>query len=175
MAIAFSTCDLCDLHKADTSGNFRALAPVFRDYGGALKFCGPVTTVRCFEDNTLVKAAVESAGFDETPHGRVGRVLVVDGGASLRHALVGGNLGAAAARNGWAGIVVDGCVRDVRELAALILGIRALAVHPWPTEKRGQGQSGVPVRIQQQWVRPGDWLYADEDGMVVSALPLHRA
>jgi len=99
-------------------------------------------------------------------------VLVVDGGGSLRRALVGGNLAAAAARNGWAGIVVDGCVRDVAELNAEAVGIRALALMPLPTERRGEGQRDVAVLIQGVWVRPGDWLYADADGIVVSAQAL---
>lgn len=157
---AFATCDLCDAHKGDTSGAFRVLPPVFASFGALPRFCGPVVTVKCHEDNTPVKAAVESEGNN--------RVLVVDGGGSLRRALLGGNLGAAAARNGWAGVVVDGCVRDVLELAACQTGIRALAAMPLPTERRAAGQSNVPVLIQGVWVRPGDWLYADEDGMVVS-------
>ncbi|MES2877914.1 MAG: ribonuclease E activity regulator RraA, partial [Pseudomonadota bacterium] len=117
-------------------------------------------------------AAVDSIGYEETPAGRVGKVLVVDGGGSLRRALLGGNLGAAAARNGWAGVVIDGCVRDVAELGALDVGIRALASMPLPTEKRNEGQKDIAVQIQGLWVRPGDWLYADEDGMVVSATRL---
>ena len=161
---AFATCDLCDVHKNDSSGQFRVLPPVFRDFGGVARFSGPVSTVKCFEDNSLVKIAVDSPGE--------GRVLVVDGGASLRRALVGGNLGAAAARNGWAGVVVDGCVRDVSELAQCSTGIRALAAMPLPTEKRQEGQHDIAVQIQGVWVYPGDWLYADEDGMVVMASPL---
>jgi len=168
MANAFATCDLCDVHKSDVTGEFRVLPPVFRDFGQVKKFSGPVATVKCFEDNTLVKAAVDSPGYVETPQGRVGKVLVVDGGGSLRKALLGGNLGAAAARNGWAGVVIDGCVRDTAELAAQAVGIRALAAMPLPTEKRNQGQADVAVQIQGVWVRPGDWLYADEDGMVVA-------
>ena len=160
----FSTCDFCDVHKADLSGAFRVLPPVFQSYGGKRAFAGPVTTVKCHEDNSLVKAAVESPGE--------GRVLVVDGGGSLRRALVGGNLAAAAARNGWAGVVVDGCVRDVAELNAAAVGIRALALMPLPTERRGEGQRDVAVSIQGVWVRPGDWLYADADGIVVSARAL---
>jgi regulator of ribonuclease activity A len=172
MTLSFASCDLCDAHKSDTSGNFRVLPPVFKDFGQVKKFCGPVVTVKCFEDNTLVKAAVDSVGYLETPQGRVGKVLVVDGGASLRHALLGGNLGAAAARNGWAGVVIDGCVRDTAELAGHAVGIRALAAMPLPTEKRNQGQLEVAVQVQGVWIRPGDWLYADEDGIVVSAKPL---
>ncbi|MFZ2295849.1 MAG: ribonuclease, partial [Polaromonas sp.] len=90
--VSFATCDLCDAHKNDSSGEFRVFPPVFKDFGGVPKFSGPIVTVKCFEDNSQVKAAVDSAG--------AGRVLVVDGGASLRRALLGGNLGAAAARNG---------------------------------------------------------------------------
>ncbi|WP_332774604.1 ribonuclease E activity regulator RraA [Polaromonas sp.] len=163
----FATCDLCDTHKNDSSGRFRVLPPVFRDFGGVRKFCGPVVTVKCFEDNSLVKAAVDSSGVMATPAGPVACVLVVDGSASLRRALLGGNLGAAAARNGWAGVVIDGCVRDVAELAQCAIGIRALAAMPLPTEKRNVGQRDIAVQIQDVWVRPGDWLYADEDGVVV--------
>lgn len=172
MTTSFASCDLCDAHKADTTGNFRVLPPVFKDFGQVKKFSGPVVTVKCFEDNTLVKAAVDSVGYLDTPKGRVGKVLVVDGGSSLRHALLGGNLGAAAARNGWAGVVIDGCVRDTAELAGHAVGIRALAAMPLPTEKRNQGQSEVAVQVQGVWIRPGDWLYADEDGIVVSDNPL---
>lgn len=163
MTTHFATCDLCDAHKNDTDGAFRVLPPVFKDYGQRLKFSGPVSTVKCFEDNTLVKAAVDSAGH--------GRVLVVDGGASLRRALVGGNLGKAAAKNGWAGVIVDGCVRDSAELAECDVGIRALGLMPLPTEKRNEGQTDVAVQIQGVWVRTGDWLYADEDGIVIMNKP----
>jgi regulator of ribonuclease activity A len=163
-ALPAPVCDLCDRFKEDTSGGFRVLPPVFRDFGARKRFCGPVSTVKCFEDNSLVKAAVDSPGL--------GRVLVVDGGGSLRRALLGGNLGAAAARNGWAGVVIDGGVRDVAELAALEVGIRALAPMPMPPLKLQQGERDVPVRIQGLWVRPGEWLYADEDGIVVSAVKL---
>lgn len=164
MSTPFATCDLCDSHKNDTTGDFRVLPPVFRDFGAVRTFCGPVATVKCFEDNSLVKAMVDSAGE--------GRVLVVDGGGSLRRALLGGNLGAAAARNGWAGVLIDGCVRDVGELATHQVGIRALACMPLPTEKRNEGQRDVAVQIQGVWVRPGDWLYADADGIVVSSRQL---
>jgi regulator of ribonuclease activity A len=160
----FSTCDLCDAHKGDASGAFRVLPPVFKAFGGVAAFSGPVHTLRAPEDNSTVREAVNSPGE--------GRVLVVDGGGSLRRALLGGNLAAAAAKNGWAGVVVDGCVRDLAELAACAVGIRALALNPMATDKRGEGQSGVPVQIQGVGVRPGDWLYADEDGIVVSSTEL---
>ena len=135
------------------------LPPQFRDFGGHAHFAGSVVTVQCLDDNSLVKAASEGPGD--------GRVLVVDGGASLRRALVGGNIAAAAARHGWAGIVVDGCVRDSAELAACAIGIRALALNPMPTERRGQGLRDVVVRVQGVRIAPGDWLVADADGIVV--------
>lgn len=159
----FSTCDLCDIHKSATDGAFRVLPPVFRDFGKRTRFAGMVSTVKCFEDNSVVKAALESPGQ--------GRVLVVDGGASLRRALVGGNIGTSAARNGWAGVVVNGCVRDAAELAECDVGIRALAVIPLPTERRNEGQRDVAVQIDGVWVRPGDWLVADADGIVVLSKP----
>ena len=160
----FATCDFCDPHRDGLPDGFRVLPPGFGSFGGRARFCGPVSTVRCFEDNTLVKAAVDASGN--------GRVLVVDGGASLRRALFGGNLGAAAVRNGWAGVLVNGCVRDVAELAACDIGIRALACMPMPPLKRNEGQSDLPVQMQGVWVRPGDWLYADADGIVISDKPL---
>ena len=158
-----ATCDLCDRHRDDRSGAFRVLPPVLRSFGARVRFAGPVVTVKCFEDNTAVKAAVESPGL--------GRVLVVDGGGSLRRALLGGSLAAAAARNGWAGVVIDGCVRDVAELHACDVGIRALAAMPMPTERRGEGQRDIPVLVQGVPIRPGEWLYADDDGIVVMPQP----
>jgi regulator of ribonuclease activity A len=164
MTREFLTCDLCDAHR-DSLGqpggeDFRVLPPVFASYGGRQRFHGMVSTIQCFEDNAGIKAAVESPGQ--------GRVLVVDGGGSLRRALLGGNLAASAAKNGWAGVVIDGCVRDLAELAACDLGVRALAPMPLPPLKRDGGRRDVPVRLQGVWVRPGDWLCADEDGIVVS-------
>ena len=156
----FFTCDLCDAHEGDSSGAFRVVPPVFRCFGADQAFCGPVHTVRAPEDNSRVREAVNSPGD--------GRVLVVDGDGSLRCALVGGNLAQAAARNGWAGLVVDGCVRDLAELRAAGIPVRALAAMPLRSVKRGEGQAGEPVHIQGVPVRPGDWLYADEDGIVVA-------
>lgn len=164
----FSTCDLCDEHKGDASGAFRVLpGGALRSYGGIARFAGPVVTVRCVDDNSRVKELVEAPG--------AGRVLVVDGAGSMRRALLGGNLAAAAARNGWAGIVIDGCVRDLAELAAAPLGILAVAHMPLPTERKGQGLTDVAVRPCGVDVRPGDWLYADADGVVVGAQALHAA
>ncbi|SEK31606.1 regulator of ribonuclease activity A [Roseateles sp. YR242] len=167
-SIGFSTCDLCDSLKADTSGAIRWLpGSRYRSYGGRVRFAGPIATVRCLEDNSLVKAAVESFGG--------GRVLVVDGGGSLRRALLGGNLAASAAKNGWAGLLIHGAVRDLQELQAAAVGIFALGHVPMPTERRGQGVEDVPVQIDGHWLRPGEWIYADEDGVVVATGPVHPA
>lgn len=164
----FSTCDLCDAHKHDESGAFRVLpGGQYRSYGGLTRFAGPAATLRCYEDNTLVKAAVEGPG--------AGRVLVVDGGASMRRALLGGNLAAAAARNGWAGLLIHGCVRDLAELCAVQLGILALGHVPLPTERRGHGLADAALQLGGVLLLPGDWVYADEDGVVLSAKPLHTA
>ena len=155
-----ATADLCDRH----GDAVHACEPVFHPYGGRRAFAGPASTVRCFEDNSKVKEAVESPGQ--------GRVLVVDGGGSRRHALLGGNLGLAAVRNGWAGVIIHGCVRDSAELNALDLGIRALGTIPVRSEKRGEGERDVTVRFAGATFRPGDHVYVDEDGIVVSQAPL---
>lgn len=166
MSMVFSTCDFCDEHKDDHSGDFRVLPPVFHDYGGRAAFAGPVVTVKCHEDNSQVKQILEQELGQ-------GRVLLVDGAGALSRSLVGGKIAAAAARNGWAGVVVYGAVRDVAELRATELGVRALALTPMPTSRAGQGQRDVPVTLQGVCVRPGEWLYADADGMVVLSGPLH--
>ncbi len=107
-----------------------------------------------------MKEAVESPGE--------GRVLVVDGGGSRRRALFGGNLGAAAVRNGWAGVIIYGCIRDSAELGLLNFGIRALGTMPLRSEKRGEGERDIPVRFAGATFRPGDYVYADEDGVIVA-------
>ena len=123
-----------------------------------------MSTVRCFEDNSRVKEAVDGPGD--------GRVLVVDGGGSRRRALFGGNLGVAAVKNGWAGVIIHGCIRDSAELAQLNLGIRALGTMPLRSDKRGEGERDVRVRFAGVTFRPGDHVYVDEDGVIVSHRPL---
>ena len=164
----FSTCDFCDAYKSDDSGDFRVLpGGLYRSYGAVPRFTGQAVTVRCFEDNTLVKSLVEGPGQ--------GRVLVIDGGGSMRRALLGGNLAAAAARNGWAGLLIHGCVRDLAELRAAAVGILALGHVPLPTDRKGQGLADVALQLAGVWVRPDDWVYADEDGVVLSLKPLQLA
>jgi regulator of ribonuclease activity A len=163
--MTFATTDLCDAHEDQlAAGTLRALEPVFLAFGGAPAFSGPAVTLKLFEDNALVRATLEEPGD--------GRVLVVDGGGSLRCALVGGNIARLAEKNRWAGIVVHGCVRDTFELNACNVGIRALATHPQRGQKRGGGERDVPVRLPGALVRPGEWVYADVDGVLVAGGPL---
>lgn len=163
-----ATADLCDAHEAAIeAGTVRVLPPLLRAFGGRVRFAGPVATLRVHEDNALVRAALETAGE--------GRVLVVDGGGSTRTALVGGNLGKLAQDHRWAGVVVHGCVRDTAELAACAVGIVALGACPRKPRKRGEGATDVAVAVLGVPVRPGEWCYVDEDGVLFSAQPLHAA
>lgn len=148
--------DICDLYSDDIS----VFDPVFRDFGGKQRFCGEVVTIKCFEDNSLVAETVREPGH--------GRVIVVDGGGSLRRALLGDLLATAAVENGWEGLVVHGCVRDVEILATLDLGVKALAPCPVRTDKRGDGQRDVPLRFAGAQMEPGHYLYADANGVIVA-------
>lgn len=159
--MGFSTCDLCDANEnLIGEGMLAVLPPVLRAFGKQAAFSGQAATLKVFEDNVLVRAALETPGN--------GRVLVVDGGGSLRCALVGGNLGKLAEKNGWAGIVVNGCVRDAEELNGCDVGIRALALHPQRSVRKGVGDRDIAVVIAGVTVRPGDWIYADGDGVLVA-------
>lgn len=159
--MTFATTDLCDDHpQLLDNGCLSVLPPVFQPFGKLRKFCGRATTLKVFEDNALVRATLEAPGN--------GNVLVIDGGASMRRALVGGQLGVLAQNNGWAGIVVNGCVRDSEELDACEVGIRALGVHPQKSSKKGEGERNVRVIISGVAVEPDDWIYADADGVLVA-------
>ncbi len=161
----FSSCDLCDAHEDLLAlGTLQVLPPVFQRFGQATAFSGPAVTLKVFEDNVMVRAALEQSGQ--------GRVLVIDGGGSLRCALVGGNLAKLAETNGWNGIIVFGSARDADELNACDVGIRALALHPRRSARKGVGDTGLNVAIAGVMVRPGDWIYADADGVLVSQVPL---
>lgn len=153
--MSLATTDLSDAHP-----DAQVCDSVFSSWGGRPAFHGVVTTLKVFEDNTMVRDAVETPGD--------GRVLVVDGGGSLRCALFGGNLGVLAAENGWAGVVVNGAVRDGDELDAQPIGVRALAAHPRRSAKgMHSGRSGLPVTFAGVVFRDGAWLCADRDGIVV--------
>jgi len=151
-----ATCDLCDAWPE----RVRVLAPGFASFGGRRRFHGEVATVRCLEDNSKVREQVASPGR--------GRVLVVDGGGSLRCALMGDRVAGDALANGWAGFLINGCIRDVEAVRALGIGVYALAPMPRKSEKRNRGEVDVPVSFGGTTFRPGDWVYCDEDGVVVS-------
>jgi regulator of ribonuclease activity A len=161
----FATTDICDAHEElITKGLLRVCAPIFKSFGGLTKFQGSAVTLKVFEDNTWVRTLLDEPGQ--------GRVLVIDGGGSLRCALVGGNLGVLAEKNSWAGILVNGCIRDTRELASSKVGIRALAVHPQKSNKRNVGERDLVIDFAGTVVSLGDMIYVDEDGILVSDKPL---
>lgn len=163
--MTFATCDICDTNEDKiAAGTLAVLPPVFKSFGKRSAFAGPARTLKVFEDNVLVRAALETPGE--------GHVLVVDGGGSLRCALVGGNLGVLAEKNGWAGIVVNGCIRDSEEINGCDIGLRALATHPQRSIRKGVGEKDLQVTIAGVTVRPGDWIYADADGVLVAAAKL---
>ena len=150
----FKTTDLCDEHAEAI-----VLSPLLRDFGGRIDFEGPALTVTCREDNSRIKELSQTTGD--------GRVLVVDGGGSQRCALIGDVIGADLVRNGWAGAVVWGCIRDSEVLRTLDLGVRALAACPRRSQRRGEGHVGGPIAFDGQPVRSGDRIVADADGVIV--------
>jgi regulator of ribonuclease activity A len=152
----FTTADLCDAFPAVV----RVADTMFEHYGGVSRFAGVIETLEVFEDNALVAAALEAPGG--------GRVLVVDGGASRRTALVGGRLASLAHTNGWAGLLVNGCVRDTREIREIPIGIRALGSSPLKSGKDGRGGRGTRVTFAGLTFAPGEYLYADDDGIIVA-------
>lgn len=161
-----STTDLCDAHEALLDdGSLRVVPPGLLSFGRRAAFSGPAATVKVRDDNALVAQWVRSPGE--------GRVLVVDGGNSSRCAVVGGRLAAAAAANGWSGLVIAGAVRDADEIDGCDIGVRALGLSPRRSAKTGAGQAQVAVAILGVAVAPGDWIYADRDGVLVSDVALH--
>ena len=157
----FATTDLCDAHEdLIAKGELRVAAPIFKPFGGHIQFFGAAVTLKVFEDNTWVRTLLDEPGR--------GRVLVIDGGGSMRCALVGGNLGVLAEKNGWAGIWVNGCVRDTAELVQAKVGIAAMAAHPQKSVKRNVGERDLVIDMAGTKVKPGDIIYADQDGILVS-------
>ena len=154
--MTFATADLYDEH----GDKLRVAQPVFRDYGGRKTFHGQVVTVKVHEDNTLVREVLEENGTS--------KVLVVDGGASLRCALVGDLLAQLGKDNGWSGIIISGCIRDSSVIATIEIGVKALATNPRKSVKKGEGDRNIPVTFAGITFNPGNYLYADEDGVVVS-------
>ncbi|KAL7217642.1 hypothetical protein ACSBR2_010980 [Camellia fascicularis] len=159
------TAEACDSNVALlSSGDLRCLQPIFQIYGQRRAFSGPIVTLKVFEDNVLVRELLETRGE--------GRVLVIDGGGSKKCALLGGNLGQSAQNMGWAGIVINGCVRDVDEINGCDIGVRALASHPQKSNKKGVGEKHVTIHFAGTLIRDGEWLYADSDGILVSKTEL---
>lgn len=152
--------DLCDAHEDIV----RAAEPVFRSYGACPAIGGPIRTVKCFEDNSLVAERVKAPGN--------GAVLVVDGGGSTRRALAGGNIVQMAFDNGWSGMLVYGCIRDVDEIAAIDVGVFALGSQPLRSIKRGEGQQDLVVDFAGVRFVPDQYVYCDRNGVVVSPVDL---
>lgn len=152
----YATADLCDMYI----DQLQVVEPIFIDFGGISIFEGEIHTLKVFEDNTLVRAALEKDG--------TGKVLVIDGGGSFRCALVGDNLAALAIENNWRGIIVYGCIRDSKQISEMEIGVKALNTNPTKSMKRNEGQENITVRFAGVKFKPGNYLYADDDGIVVS-------
>ena len=152
----FATTDLSD----EFGDEVQVCSPIFRDFGGEARFAGPIATIKCFEDNSLVRDLVAEPGE--------GRVLVIDAGGSMRRAVLGDLLAKKAVASGWRGFVIFGCIRDSAAISQMLIGVKALGAHPLKTDKRGEGQRDITIRFADVTFKPGDWLYADEDGVLVS-------
>ena len=161
-----ATADLVDAYLP--SGAVQGTSLHFELLGQRRRAAGPVRTLRVLEDNALVRATLEQPGD--------GHLLVVDGGASLHRALVGDLLAGFAVQNGWAGIIVLGAIRDAMAIDALDVHVKTLGRQPVKSRKEGVGLADVPVRLGEIWLRPGEWLYSDDDGLLHSerALDLER-
>ena len=155
--MTFKTADLCDKY----SDQLQIGEPGLKHFGGKKQFSGKITTLKLFEDNVLLRKALETDG--------TGKVLVVDGGGSLRCALLGDILAGMAVKNNWNGIIINGCIRDSAEIATMNLGVMALATHPLKSIKKGAGDVDIPVTFAGVQFSPGVFVYADEDGIIVSA------
>ena len=159
--MTFKTPDLCDEFEAELGKTVRVVAPMFQRYGSRKSFSGQIVTLKIFEDNSLVREMFAENG--------TGKVLVIDGGGSLRCALVGDQLAILAKKNGWEGAVVYGCIRDSGDINEIDIGVRALNTHPQKSIKKGAGDRNIPVTFGGVTFNPGEWLYADEDGVLLSA------
>lgn len=156
----FLTTDLCDAHP----DLVRVVEPLFTNYGGKACFGGPIVTVKCHEDNSVVRDTAATPGH--------GRVMVVDGGASMRRSLLGDMIAENAVKNGWQGFIIYGCIRDVDAIRELDIGVQALGRIPLRTDKRGIGQRDIAVTFGGVTFRPGEFVYADNNGIIVSAQDL---
>lgn len=153
----FKTADLYDAHSDEVA----VAEPLLRHFGGRRRFCGPIATLKVYEDNLAVHEQLKEPGE--------GRVMVIDGAGSLRTAIVGDILAQRGKDMGYAGYVINGCVRDIADCANIDIGMMALASNPTKPKKRGFGERGFPVAFAGVKFTPGEWLYADEDGILVCA------
>jgi regulator of ribonuclease activity A len=154
--VEYSTPDLCDKYP----DLVQVVEPMFVNYGGRVSFGGEIVTIKCFEDNSFVKEWVEKPGK--------GKVMVVDGGGSMRRSLLGDMLTEKATENGWEGIVLYGCIRDVDAISDTLLGVQALGTIPLKTDKKGIGEANIPVTFGGVTFYPGDFVYADNNGIIIS-------
>jgi regulator of ribonuclease activity A len=152
----YSTPDLCDAYP----DLVQIVEPIFANLGGRRSFGGQIVTIKCFEDNSLVKEQADKPG--------AGKVMVVDGGGSMRKALLGDMIAEKAAKNGWEGLIINGCIRDVDAIGDTDLGVQALGTVPLKTEKRGIGDLNVLVNFGGVTFKPGHYIYADNNGVIVS-------
>lgn len=158
--MSFKTTDLYDDHLEA----LQVAAPIFRDFGGKSQFHGEIVTLKALEDNTFLKASFETDGR--------GKVLVVDSAGSMRCAMMGDVMAALGASNGWEGVVINGCIRDSADVAKVNLGVKALGTIPRKTVKRDQGILDIPIHFADVTFNPGEFLYADEDGIILSDIAL---
>ncbi|HPE61636.1 MAG TPA: ribonuclease E activity regulator RraA [Thiolinea sp.] len=159
--MTFKTADLLDEHEDRA---LQVLQPGFHNFGGQSRFSGRIVTLKIYEDNSLVRELVAEDGR--------GKVLVVDGGGSTRCALLGDLLAEKAARNGWAGILVYGMIRDSVDISSMAIGVKALGTFPLKSVKRGVGLRDETVHFHDVTFTPGHYLYSDEDGVIVSPVAL---
>jgi len=162
--MTFKTPDLCDEFEAELGKSVHVVAPMFQRYGARSSFSGEIVTLKIFEDNSLVREAFAESG--------AGKVLVIDGGGSQRCALVGDQLAILAQKNGWEGAVVYGCIRDSGDIASIDIGVRALNTHPQKSIKKGIGDRDIAVTFGGVTFNPGEYIYVDDDGVLVSSKPL---
>ncbi len=154
--MSFKTADLCDEH----SDNLQIAEPLFNNYGGKTAFGGEIVTLKLFEDNSLVRQQLGEEGK--------GKVLVVDGGGSLRCALLGDRLAELGVNSNWEGLIIYGCIRDSKDVGEFDLGVKAVNTCPIKSVKRNEGQLNIPVRFAGVTFQPGHYAYADEDGIIIS-------
>lgn len=154
--MTFKTADICDDHP----DKVQVAEPIFGDFGGRDVFYGSISTIKAHEDNSLVREAVAEEGK--------GRVLVIDGGGSLRRSMLGDMLAEKAVANGWAGVIIHGALRDSLDISQMDIGVKAMGTIPLKTDKRGEGQRDIPVHFADVTFTPGEWVYADHDGIVMT-------